>query len=424
MEKHTTAFNNAHTQLLLEMQINSNIQGTKEQLLSTQTELCLTKEFLGAKQVELEATKATLASTKAMLGVKISEIQKFQAESCEAKRELQTTKSKQYSAQKKLLATKVTLASTQTELHEIKEQLIAKQVKLKTAKEMQAITLNELETTKLAIASTKNELELKKKTLSFKTISFIVVLTAIVAATQYELYTTRLGLTTKQVNHFFKMNGEAKDNHIKILQDHILNKVEKGIKLNQQIIETFASYYNVHVTPEKAFKVLIMKPTINQIEPIEPIEIEGSKLEFSKVNELVKRLHNPSYETCFKLLMTNMETGQIYHIDDNRQLIFKLQLPKNKQLYITHSKDISSFQRIYLNKVVLDNDDLILFDFVENYQIYIKTTNFDEKNSKCYLYPKNANEKKLLLNNGWNKNLKLYNYKTRSDEVPFYIIKN
>ena len=60
MDKHTTAFNNVHTQLLLQMQINSNIQFTKDLLRSTQAELHEAKEKLTTKQLESERVKTEL----------------------------------------------------------------------------------------------------------------------------------------------------------------------------------------------------------------------------------------------------------------------------------------------------------------------------------------------------------------------------
>ena len=64
MEKHTTAFNNVHTQLLLEIQVKSNIQEIKDQVLSTQNELHATKAKLATKQERVLMTEEKLSSKK------------------------------------------------------------------------------------------------------------------------------------------------------------------------------------------------------------------------------------------------------------------------------------------------------------------------------------------------------------------------
>ena len=143
MEKHTTAFNNVHTQLLLEIHIKSNIQEMKDQVLSTQN--------------ELHATKAKLAT---------------------ANKELHEAKTNHHLTQKALLA-------TQTELEATKEKLTTSQVGVKTANQNKATALAELETTKASLASTKREMEQAMKTSSVKTM-FIIVLIAIIV-----LYTVR-----------------------------------------------------------------------------------------------------------------------------------------------------------------------------------------------------------------------------------------
>ena len=67
MNEHTSSFNNVHTQLLLQMQNNSNIKDIKNDLRSTQNELISTK-------AELISTKGNLAETKAELELYLREI--------------------------------------------------------------------------------------------------------------------------------------------------------------------------------------------------------------------------------------------------------------------------------------------------------------------------------------------------------------
>ena len=68
MENHTTKFNNVHTQLLLQMQTDNNIQEMKERLHSTQKEL-------HAKQNELKTKENTLLTTQSELKETQNELQ-------------------------------------------------------------------------------------------------------------------------------------------------------------------------------------------------------------------------------------------------------------------------------------------------------------------------------------------------------------
>ena len=322
MEDHTTKFNNVHTQLLLQMQIDTNIQEMKERLHSTQIELHETKTTLHKTQNELQSTKTTLVATQ---------------------NELQTTKT--------------TLFTTQSEL--------------------QAMQLN-------------------------------------------------LEHTMEKFDHS-RNDATEKKNQIKLLQKNQEKLVDIVIKTNYQTSEIFAAY---HFQIEeidlflRTLKILPLKKPINQIEPIEPIEINGRKLEFPKVNELVQNLNNPyclSYEEKLEMLLKKMKKGQIYH-NDGKQLIFKLHLLKNHQkLYISHRNDIASIEI----RVVVKNQQLVMVDNCDSYEIVLRIRNYDNGNSNCYLYPNNENREKLLLKYGeLNDNINIDNYKTASNEVLFHITKN
>ena len=341
MEKHTSNFNNVHTQLLLQMQIDSNIQEMKDCLSSTQNELQTTKVTLDATQNELQATKTTLVT---------------------AQTDLQTTQN-----------------------------------------ELQA-TQNKLKTTKMKLEQTMDEL-----------------------------------------NHS-KENATKKENEIKFLQENILKGVENiqkqnenGFKLNHQITESFATYCSTveqkqdNNTLENFLKSLETKPPINQVDPIkpiEPIEINGLRLEFLKVNDLVQNLNkNPSksYEEKYAMLLKKMENGKIHHIDD-KQLIFKLNLPKNhRKLLISHHNNIALFATDNAKCVVVKNSQLVLFDNgndENDYQIYLQIPNYNNDNFKSYLHQKIGNGEKLLLKNDhcWNE-INMDEYKNPSNEVLFYVTK-
>ena len=132
-------------------------------------------------------------------------------------------------------------------------------------------------------------------------------------------------------------------------------------EFGHQIEENFAAHYSqlLNSTPAEIFKSLDMEqqPT-NQIAPIKMIEINGIKLEFQRVNELVKNLNNP-YPN-FELLMNKMKNGKIYYVN-HQQLIFKLCLPKNHQkLWINHCNNIASLAKSHPDKVGMMNDQLLL----------------------------------------------------------------
>ena len=163
---------------------------------------------------------------------------------------------------------------------------------------------------------------------------------------------------------------------------------------------------------------------------IETIEINGMKLEFSKINELVQNLnksYNISHEEKHEMLLKKMKNGEIHHID-NKQLIFKLNLEKNHQkLYIFHRNDIASIATEYAKHVVVNNNQLVLLDSPINddgYEICLQIPNYNDENSHCYLYSKNENGNKLLLKyGGLNDNINIDDYRTPSNEVLFHITK-
>ena len=349
MENHTTKFNNVHTQLLLQMQIDSNIQEMKERLHSTQKELHATQNELKTKEN--------------------------------------------------------TLLTTQSELKE---------------------TQNELQTSKLKLEQTMVELNHAKKDAT-KCQSQIKL---------HEKTQLKLEQTMMELNNA-KEDATKCQSQIKFLQKNIQKHIENGFKLNHQITESFASYLSTtkqklicNESIEVVFKSLetkqpLPKPTnqIEQIGQIEPIEINGMKLEFPKINEFVQNL-NKSYK--HEMLLKKMENGEIHHIDD-QQFIFKLNLPKNhRKLVINHSDDIASLATEYAKCVVVKNDQLVVLDNPCNddgYEIYLQIPNYDNGNSHSYLYSKNENGDKLLLKNSLSNNVHMDDYRTPSNEVLFHITK-
>ena len=119
------------------------------------------------------------------------------------------------------------------------------------------------------------------------------------------------------------------------------------------------------------------------------------------------------------------------HID-GKQLIFKLNLPKNhRKLYIDHCNNIASLATQNANNdhiiIINNNDQLVLLNssFYNNgYEICLQIANYNNGNSHCFLYPKNENGNKLLLKNvGLNEDINMKDYKTPLNEVLFHITK-
>ena len=372
MDKHTTAFNNVHTQLLLQMQINSNIQLTKDLLRSTQTELHEAKEKLTKKHIELEISKINQATTQAGL---------------------EATKAKLETSNRDQTVIEAELKKTKTELETSKRDLTATQAELKKIK-------TELETSKRNQAITQGTL----------------------TTTQKELLTTRLKFeqTMEQLNQS-KEDLKTKEAQLKSQKENFQQQMSE---FGHQIEENFAAHYSqlLNSTPEEIFKSLDMEqqPT-NQIATIDPIEMNGIKLEFPNINALVQ-----SHEEKFQLLLKEMENGQIYYVK-NQQLIFRLCIPKNHQkLWINHQNNIASLAKRHFDDVVVMNDHLLLLDNPINYNgysIHLQIPNYNSDNSKCYLYHKDTNGENFLLKYGYY-NINYDDYKTESNEILFHIIMN
>ena len=93
---------------------------------------------------------------------------------------------------------------------------------------------------------------------------------------------------------------------------------------------------------------------------------------------------------------------------------------------INYNNDIASIAKSNPDKVVVMNDQLVLLDNLNKYNngycIFLQTPNYNNNNSKCYLFLKNTNGENFLLNYGANYNINYDDYKTESNEILFDII--
>ena len=468
MEDHTTKFNNIHTQLLLQMQIDSNIQEMKERLHSTQIELHETKTILLETQNELQATQTTvdatqkeLNATKTTLLTTQNKLETTQTTVYATQKELHATKTILLKTEDKLESTQTTVDATRKELHATKTTLLKTQDKLQTTQTTVDATQKELHETKTTLLKTQDQLQTTKdiaqKELHENNITLLKTQNKLqktqttVDATQKELHATKTTLlttqnelqktqkelhektlkleqTVKKLNHWEKDKTE-KENQIIVLQKNQEKLIDIVIKTNYQTSEISAGCH-FKVEEIDLFLKALKIPLPNRFKPIESIEINGRKLGFPKVNELVQNLNKSynSYEGKFEMLLKKMKNGEIHHID-GKQLIFKLNLPKSHRSFrIDHYNNNAPFTTKHANSVVMKNDQLALFDNYANcgdYQIDLQIPDYDNGNSNCYIYPKNENEKKLLLENAaWNKNINVGVYKTSLNEVLFHITKN
>ena len=96
---------------------------------------------------------------------------------------------------------------------------------------------------------------------------------------------------------------------------------------------------------------------------------------------------------------------------------------------INYNNDIASIAKSNPDKVVVMNDQLVLLDNLNKYNngycIFLQTPNYNNNNSKCYLYRKDTNGENFLLKyDDWNYNINYDGYKTESNEILFHIIMN
>ena len=279
---------------------------------------------------------------------------------------------------------------------------------------------NELQSTKVTLQTTQNKLQ----------------------TTIVELQATKIKLDhTENELKMVKEEAEKKEEQISVLQDNIQKQIEQvqnqnhiGLRLNQQIAEGFAACYSGmlnenHAQLELDSFIKHFETKRLEIEPlIEPLDINETKIEFSKFNQLVKEIpYFINYEKKFKLLLKSMESGVIYQLK-TKQLIFKLHLPnKHRTFCIYHHHDILSLERESAYKVIIDNDQMLVLDnrnpHPPKYQIYLQIPNYNKETSTIYMYPKKEEGEKFFLKYGWNNELNFDGFKSKTMEILFHITK-
>ena len=232
-----------------------------------------------------------------------------------------------------------------------------------------------------------------------------------------------------------------KEEQIAFLRENIqkdIKQVQKqneiGLKMSQLITEGFAAYYsgmeNKNPTTElDSFNKYFETKGVKYKPKIEPLDIDGTKLEFPKFNRLVEKFNEPfmmNYENSFDALLMKMENGENYHIDNN-QLIFKLHLPKNySNFYIDHSC-VAAIAEKNANNIFVMKDGMVVYDEPVNpilYEIYLQIPNYGREASKTYMFPRNETTEKLLMTYGKdNKDVKIFNYESEKKEILFHITK-
>ena len=131
MENHTTKFNNIHAQLLLQMQIDSNIQEMKERLHSTQKELHATQNELKTKENTLLTTQSELKETQNKLQTSKLKLEQTMVELNHAKKDATKCQSQIKLHEK----TQLKLEQTMMELNNAKEDATKCQSQIKFLQE-------------------------------------------------------------------------------------------------------------------------------------------------------------------------------------------------------------------------------------------------------------------------------------------------
>ena len=217
-------------------------------------------------------------------------------------------------------------------------------------------------------------------------------------------------------NHTTKFNNELKatQNELKTTQND-LKETQNELKATKVKLEQ--TMVDLSTLEQKLTSYESIEVVFKSLETKQPLPKPTNQIEQTK----------NSHEEKHEMLLKKMKNGEIRHIDD-KQLIFKLNHSKNHlSLSIHHFDNISSFATKYAKYVVVKNNQLVVLDMPVNdsgYRIYLQIPNYNDKNSHCYLYPKNENENKLLLKNGgWINDIIMENYKTPSNEILFHVIK-
>ena len=359
MEDHTTKFNNVRTQLLLQMQIDSNIQEMKERLHSTQKEL-------HATQNELKTKENTLLTTK-------NELQATQSELKATQNELKATQSELKATQNELKATQNELKATQSELKATQNELQTTKVKLEQ-------TMEELTHSKENSIKRENEMKFLKENIQKGIDNGLKMNHQITEsfATYYSTPEQNKEFTKDETLDTFFNYFQIKQPVAKLIEPIEINEMKfEFLKVNE-LLQNLNKSYNSH---EEKHETLLKKMKNGEIH-----HINNQQLIF-KLN--LPKNHRSLYIKHYNNI-ASLATNYAKHV-----------VVKNDQLVLLDNPDNKNDYRIFLQIPNYNNEN-------SHSYLYSKNENRD---------------KLLLKYGGWNEDINMDDYKTASNKILVHVTK-
>jgi len=201
------------------------------------------------------------------------------------------------------------------------------------------------------------------------------------------------------------------------------NIIEKTIRIFElEEIKNQGAYQ----TPKELF----LQPGEEQkdIEPnlLEPFSYEGKEYDFG--NQL-RRFLTIGYEQRMKMLLSKMDIGEIYQIEDGRRVIFKLQLMEQKNaLWVTQYSNIPHYQNTFRairnfgnpNDLIFGNNYFAVFYNTNDMQyVAFNIQSYNNNNSIMFLHNVKKNDQRHQLIYGNNTGINWGEYKTDDKHVLF-----
>ena len=182
-----------------------------------------------------------------------------------------------------------------------------------------------------------------------------------------------------------------------------LADAEDWKKEQKNVIERLISLEEnrMHDTPKEMFERLGEEQQDIDPKLLEPFSYEGKEYHFR--NEFL-RFIKLDYEGRMKMLLSKMEIGKLYYIEDGRRVIFKLQLVEQRNLYVEQcapsSYDSYKTSKYYGNPCdwIFGNTYFAVFYQPDNSQyLAFNIESFNDTNSNMFLHSVRKNDQRYLL---------------------------
>ena len=294
-----------------------------------------------------------------------------------------------------MLHTQLLLQRHMNSNQQLQDKLFATQKELTETKIMLAESQNELQATQTTLAESQNELQATQTTL---------------AESQNELQATKTTLVeTQNELHATKDKLLQSENDLENVRNDL------GKEICHCVIEAIQ-------TPAQIFQSIESKQPI--VMPIfKPINIGKINID---LNKLLKTFPQKIYEEKMKLLLSEINEGQIYNVDE-KYLFFKLRFTVttyHEFYFACAATDIRGYKNQPCTK--FSNDNFVLQEFIkQGYVVYMQLIQgWNISNSSIYLVNmKDETEKKFPLRYGWNDNIDFKNFLSQKNELLIYMNK-